>query len=235
MGSLCSLKLFAEYRWVTWVSRLVGKLMMLMASKGHFFGQIPQPIHRRSEMKAILESGVTSMHSLPVRTTGHDFLHSCLHFCLNLAHGLESGNPALTFGLHYHREHPHVSHAKFFCVEGRRGGTLSELIMAILWDVSQVLLLVLSRATYRVSLSDMVVVVGGLWTRLQRMSRVGVGGVNFGLQVCQRETTSRAGKQNRAARQTNTGGRVLATTLRAVREWRRRRTSRGEIRRAFFL
>jgi len=54
--------------------------MMLMASKGHFFGQIPQPIHRRSEMKAILLSGATSMHSLPVRTTGHDFLHSCLHF-----------------------------------------------------------------------------------------------------------------------------------------------------------
>ncbi|KAF1931052.1 uncharacterized protein M421DRAFT_21480, partial [Didymella exigua CBS 183.55] len=53
---------------------------MLMASKGHFFGQIPQPIHRRSEMKAILESLVTSMHSLPVRTTGQDFLHSCLHF-----------------------------------------------------------------------------------------------------------------------------------------------------------
>ncbi|PVH98765.1 hypothetical protein DM02DRAFT_530517 [Periconia macrospinosa] len=53
---------------------------MLMASKGHFLGQIPQPMHRRSEMKAILESGATSMHSLPVRTTGQDFLHSCLHF-----------------------------------------------------------------------------------------------------------------------------------------------------------
>jgi hypothetical protein len=80
MGSLCNLKLFAEYRWVTWVSRFVGKLMMLIASKGHFLGQIPHPIHNRSEMKAILDPGSTSMHSLPVRTTGQDFLHSCQHF-----------------------------------------------------------------------------------------------------------------------------------------------------------
>ncbi|KAE8168777.1 hypothetical protein B0I72DRAFT_88194, partial [Yarrowia lipolytica] len=50
------------------------------APKGHFLGQIPHPIHSVSEMKAILESGVTSIHSLPVRTTGHDFLHSCRHF-----------------------------------------------------------------------------------------------------------------------------------------------------------
>lgn len=53
---------------------------MLMASKGHFLGHIPQPMQRRSEMKAILLVGSTSMQSLPVRTTGHDFLHSCRHF-----------------------------------------------------------------------------------------------------------------------------------------------------------
>eukprot|EP01125_Pyxidicula_operculata_P021839 TRINITY_DN8685_c0_g1_i1.p2 TRINITY_DN8685_c0_g1~~TRINITY_DN8685_c0_g1_i1.p2 ORF type:complete len:668 (-),score=144.14 TRINITY_DN8685_c0_g1_i1:272-2275(-) len=29
---------------------------------------------------AILESGVTSIHILPILTTGHDLLHSCLHF-----------------------------------------------------------------------------------------------------------------------------------------------------------
>ncbi|KAF2765046.1 hypothetical protein EJ03DRAFT_245526, partial [Teratosphaeria nubilosa] len=51
---------------------------MLMASKGHFLGQIPHPMQRRSEIKAILLAGSTSMHSLPVLTTGHDFLHSCL-------------------------------------------------------------------------------------------------------------------------------------------------------------
>jgi hypothetical protein len=91
---------------VTWVSRLVGKLMMLMASKGHFLGQIPHPMHRRSEMKAILDSGVTSMHSLPVRTTGHDFLHSCLHF----------------FGLHCHGEDGRVSRlTRNFLWEGQRG------------------------------------------------------------------------------------------------------------------
>jgi len=54
--------------------------MMLMASKGHFFGQIPHPIHKRSEIKAILLVGSTSMQSLPVLTTGQDFLHSCRHF-----------------------------------------------------------------------------------------------------------------------------------------------------------
>lgn len=80
MGSRCSLKLLALYRCETCVSRLVGKLMMLMASKGHFLGQIPHPIHSRSEMKAILLLGSTSIQSLPVRTTGQDFLHSCLHF-----------------------------------------------------------------------------------------------------------------------------------------------------------
>ena len=50
--------------------------MMLMAPKGHFLGQMPHPIHKRSEMNAILESGETSMQSLPVLTTGQDFLHS---------------------------------------------------------------------------------------------------------------------------------------------------------------
>lgn len=50
--------------------------MMFMAANGHFFTQIPHPMHRRSDMNAIFESGVTSMQSLPVRTTGHDFLHS---------------------------------------------------------------------------------------------------------------------------------------------------------------
>jgi hypothetical protein len=52
--------------------------------------QIPQPMHNSSEMNAIFEAGVTSMQSLPVTlcqssqrkttlpilTTGHDFLHS---------------------------------------------------------------------------------------------------------------------------------------------------------------
>ena len=46
-------------------SKLVGKLIMWMASKGHFLEQIPQPIHKSSEIKAILDSGVTSIQSLP--------------------------------------------------------------------------------------------------------------------------------------------------------------------------
>ena len=50
-----------------------------MASNGHFLTQIPQPIHNSSEIEAILSLGVTSMQSLPIRTTGQDFLHSCRH------------------------------------------------------------------------------------------------------------------------------------------------------------
>lgn len=135
MGSLCSLKLLAEYRWVTWVSRLVGKLMMLMASKGHFLGQIPQPIHRRSEMKAILEDESTSMQSLPVRTTGHDFLHSCLHFCDLSAHGLGTRGFCIHLGFALSSRTPHVSHAKIL-YGGAARGTLSELMIAILPGVS---------------------------------------------------------------------------------------------------
>jgi hypothetical protein len=37
-------------------------------------------MHSDSEMKAIFDDGATSMHILPMRTTGHDRLHSCLHF-----------------------------------------------------------------------------------------------------------------------------------------------------------
>lgn len=48
--------------------------------------QIPQPMHSSSDSEAILDSGLTSMHSLPIRTTGQDFLHSCLHrFGLHLS------------------------------------------------------------------------------------------------------------------------------------------------------
>lgn len=43
--------------------RKVGKC--LLTPNGHFLGQIPQPMQSSSEMKAILESGVTSMQSLP--------------------------------------------------------------------------------------------------------------------------------------------------------------------------
>ena len=71
--------------------------MIVIASKGHFFTQIPHPMHSSSEIVAILKEnvtavkanhcclgthlslGVTSMHSLPILTTGQDFLHSCLH------------------------------------------------------------------------------------------------------------------------------------------------------------
>ncbi|ORZ12165.1 hypothetical protein BCR41DRAFT_308075 [Lobosporangium transversale] len=52
-----------------------------MAPKGQRFTQIPQPMQRSSEINAILEAGVTSIHSLPIIIPCcHNFLHSCLHF-----------------------------------------------------------------------------------------------------------------------------------------------------------
>lgn len=48
--------------------------------------QIPHPMHSSSDSVAILESEATSIHSFPIRTTGHDRLHSCLHlFGLHLS------------------------------------------------------------------------------------------------------------------------------------------------------
>ncbi|KAH8113804.1 hypothetical protein DFH11DRAFT_1463926, partial [Phellopilus nigrolimitatus] len=44
----------------------------------HFLTQIPQPIHRNSEMNEILSVGLTSMHNLPAWPK-RTFLHSCAH------------------------------------------------------------------------------------------------------------------------------------------------------------
>lgn len=80
---------------------------MLMAPKGHFLGQIPHPMQRLSDMKAILDSGVTSMQRRPLRTTGHDFLHSCLHFYekpVSMLLSTGGSLPLLTFGLHWFSE-----------------------------------------------------------------------------------------------------------------------------------
>ncbi|KAG1834625.1 hypothetical protein DFJ58DRAFT_670592 [Suillus subalutaceus] len=41
--------------------------MILVKRSTHFFTQIPQPIHKNSEMNAILSVDFTSMQSLPGR------------------------------------------------------------------------------------------------------------------------------------------------------------------------
>lgn len=120
-----------------------------------------------------------------------------------LVRGLGVGSLALTFGLHCNHEHPHVSYAEILC-GGAARGTLSELMMAILSYVSQMRRLGLITWTYRVSLSDMVAAMVNVErTRLQRISKNGVGGVNFGLGVCQLETRNRAEDKSRAATRTN--------------------------------
>jgi len=71
---------FGPYRCVVSPSRLLGKFMIWMASNGHFFTQIPQPMQSSSEIQASFEDGVTSIHNFPTLTTGQYRLHSCLHF-----------------------------------------------------------------------------------------------------------------------------------------------------------
>lgn len=113
-GSLWSLNEFAEYLCVVCELRLDGKLMIRTASKGHFRTQIPQPIHNSSEIVAILSVGVTSIHNLPIRTTGQDFLHSCRHL---LGLHLSSLTMAILVG-------PSVSSLSFLF---NLGGILTEL------------------------------------------------------------------------------------------------------------
>jgi hypothetical protein len=60
--------------------------MILIASNGHALTHIPQPMQRDSDIKQMVEAGVTIMHCFPVLLTGHDFLHSYLHlFGLHLS------------------------------------------------------------------------------------------------------------------------------------------------------
>ena len=80
VGNLCSLNEFGPYLCVVSFSKFLGRLMMFRASNGHFFTQIPHPMQRSSEMYAIFDVPPTSMHIFPIFTTGHAFLHSCLHF-----------------------------------------------------------------------------------------------------------------------------------------------------------
>ncbi|KAG1825557.1 uncharacterized protein BJ212DRAFT_1248996, partial [Suillus subaureus] len=52
----------------------------------HFFTQIPQPIHKNSEMNAILSVDFTSMQSLPGRKISMRTLPWCVTFLHSWAH-----------------------------------------------------------------------------------------------------------------------------------------------------
>jgi hypothetical protein len=60
------------------LSIFLGTLTILMAPKGHFLTQIPQPTQSISEISTMVEVGITSMHIFYVLLTGQLFLHSCL-------------------------------------------------------------------------------------------------------------------------------------------------------------
>lgn len=70
VGSLWILNWLFPYQCVTSLSSPEGKLIMLIALKGHFLIHCPHPIHKISEMKATLEVLLTSIHSFPAFTTG---------------------------------------------------------------------------------------------------------------------------------------------------------------------
>jgi hypothetical protein len=54
--------------------------MIFIASKGHLLTHKPQPMQSVSEIKQMVEVGITSMQIFPVVLTGQAFLHSYLHF-----------------------------------------------------------------------------------------------------------------------------------------------------------
>ena len=54
--------------------------MILIAPKGHFLVHKAQPMQSASEIKQIVEVGITSMQIFPDLLTGQVFLHSCAHF-----------------------------------------------------------------------------------------------------------------------------------------------------------
>jgi hypothetical protein len=74
VGNLKSLKLFALKRWLQSFSSSSGRLTMLMAWKGHFLTQMPQPLHSLSEITALLPS--IRMASTRLRTIGQKLTHS---------------------------------------------------------------------------------------------------------------------------------------------------------------
>lgn len=56
MGNLCNLNVFGPYLCTTSLLISLGKLIMDIDVNGHFFTQIPQPIHNVSLIYAIFEA-----------------------------------------------------------------------------------------------------------------------------------------------------------------------------------
>ena len=61
------------------IPNTLGKLIISMALYGHFFTQIPHPIHNSSEITLIFEVLFTCTHNVPISTRGQYRLHSRAH------------------------------------------------------------------------------------------------------------------------------------------------------------
>lgn len=65
IGSLWSINQFSPYQWEICSGKSVGRLIILMASKGHFLTHMLQPIQRVSLMVAHLSDFSTFIHTFP--------------------------------------------------------------------------------------------------------------------------------------------------------------------------
>src|SRR5919198_5150168 len=80
VGRRYSLNELMPYWWILSFPNSLAKLTITIASKGHFFTQIPQPVHRSSEITAFPSSCRWTIHSPPVLFTGQYIIHSNPHF-----------------------------------------------------------------------------------------------------------------------------------------------------------
>lgn len=79
-GNLCKTNQLKPNLCETYSGKSIGKLIILIALKGHFLTQRLQPMHSISLIKAKGSSFSTLMQILPWALMGQIFLHSRLHF-----------------------------------------------------------------------------------------------------------------------------------------------------------
>ena len=80
VGILWSLKEFFPYLCVISFVISLGRLIILIALKGHLLTHRPHPIQRISEISTLIEVGSTWIQSFPDLLIGQAFLHSSLQF-----------------------------------------------------------------------------------------------------------------------------------------------------------
>src|SRR5215208_3606605 len=70
VGSRYNLKELIPYWCILSEPNSLARFTITMASKGHFFTHMPQPVHKSSEITAFPSPSLCTMHSPPVLFTG---------------------------------------------------------------------------------------------------------------------------------------------------------------------